>query len=233
MDDKRIRPGVWLAVAGALIVLAVVVIVLEARRSARAPQVTAPSQSEPLGSATAPRQAAAPSSEAKPITRTPAAQDEPVPYIEGLVFGDVDLREARELMPDNLYWKLGAPTKDAAVLEEREQEKIRRNQEYGKVLSGDANEDEVRAYYDYRTRLSTDYLEFADFMNRRFGSSLNDQFKGLLELSIKLHTARLAQLPADLEEALARSRERARIREEWRQQQEEFGSAQPDPDEPR
>ncbi len=230
MDDRKVRPGVWLIVAGSLAVLAVAVVVLEARRSGRTPQVKPPLQAEPLASAAPPLQPAPPPSQAGSFTRTPPAQHEPVPYIEGLVFGDIDLREARELMPDNLYWKLGAPTKDPAVLEAREQEKSRRNQEYGKVLSGDANEDEVRAYYDYRTRLSSDYLEFADFMNRRFRDSLTDEFKGLLDLSIKLHTARMAQIPADLADALERARNQAKIREDWRREQEEFGSAQPEPD---
>ena len=95
------------------------------------------------------------------------------------------------------------------------------------MLSGDASEDEVRAYYDYRKRLSTDYLEFADYMRRRFDSSLSDEFKSMLDLAVKLHTARLAQLPADREAALEHARERAKIREEWRRQQEEFGNATP------
>lgn len=233
MDDKRIRPGVWLTAVGLLTAIAVVVVVLETRRASRAPEAKPPPQAQPLASAAAPQPSASPAQDAEPITRTPAAEQEPVPYIEGLVFGDIDLREAREVMPENLYWKLGAPTKDPALLEEREQEKIRRNQEYGKVLSGDASEAEVRAYYDYRTRLSSDYLEFADFMNRRFRGSLTDQFQGLLDLSIKLHTARLAQIPADLEDALERSRTREKIREEWRKEKEEFSSPQPQTDDAR
>ena len=232
MDEKRIRPTVWWSVIAAMSVLAVVVVVLETRRTSqiamppKPPAATAPAASPT--SAAQPQQAPS-HAEAAPAARTPPAAQEPVPYIEGQVFGDIDLREAREVMPDNLYWKFGAPTKDPAVLEAREQEKIRRNNEYGKVLSGDASEEEVRAYYDYRTRLSTDYLEFADFMNRRFRDSLSDEFKGMLDLSIKLHAARLAQIPGDLEAALEHSRAQAKVREEWRRQQDEFNSAETTP----
>lgn len=51
-----------------------------------------------------------------------------MPYIEGLIYGDIDLREARELMPDNPYWLLGSPTKDEAVLAARKEESKRRNE---------------------------------------------------------------------------------------------------------
>ena len=93
------------------------------------------------------------------------------------------------------------------------------------MLAGDANEEEVNAYYDYRERLSTDYLEFAEWMSNRYGDKISDEFRGMLELSIKLHKARLAQIPQDREEALARSREREKIREDWRREQEEFNQS--------
>jgi len=233
MEDNRIRPGVWLTVVGLIAVLAVVLALLQARRPSRAPGVEPQPPETPIASVATAPQPFSPPSDPQPITRTPPAAQEPVPYVEGLVFGDVDLREARELMPDNLYWQTGAPTKDPAVLEAREQENRRRNEEYGRVLSGDASEDEVRAYYDYRKRLSSDYLEFADFMNRRFGNSVNDEFKGLLELSMKLHAARLAQIPADLDEALERARSREKIRQEWRREQEEFADPAAGSDAPR
>ena len=228
MDDKRIRPGVWMTVVAALALLAIVVVLMESRRSSHAPQQKPP-PTETLASASAPPPPASPSREPRPAARTEPAAEEPVPYIEGLVYGEIDLREARELMPDNLYWQLGSPTKDPAVLAEREAEKQRRNDEYGKVLAGDASEDEVRAYYDYKTRLSKDYLEFSEFMARRYRDSKNDQFVGMLELAMKMHAAKLAQLPAELEDALQRSREREKIREDWRRQQEEFGKFEDEP----
>src|SRR5205085_6743330 len=165
--------------------------------------------------------------------RAPAAAEAPE-YIEGLVYGEIDLREAKALMPDNLYWKLGAPTKDEEVLAEREEERKRRNEEYGKVLSGDASEDEVKAYYDYKKKLSSDYLEFSEFMARRYRNSDNKEFVGMLELATKMHADRLKLLPDELEDALERSREHAKAREDWKKQKEEFGAAgaiPPDEDE--
>jgi len=153
------------------------------------------------------------------------AADDPVPYIDGLVWGDIDLREVKAVMPDNLYWKLGAPTKDPDELAAREEESKRRNEQYGRVLSGDADESEVDAYYDYRERLSSDYLEIADYMRRRFDGSLSEEFAGMLELAVKLHSARLARLPAEREASLEHSRERAKVREDWKRQQEEFAKA--------
>jgi len=225
MDDKRIRSSVWLAVVGALAVLGVVVALLESRRAPQ--QKPPPEETQPI--AAAPAAPSSPSRDPRPAVRTALAPEEPVPYIEGLVYGEIDLREAKELMPDNIYWQLGSPTKDPAVLAEREAEKQRRNEEYGKVLAGDASEDEVRAYYDYKTRLSKDYLEFSEFMARRYRDSKNDQFVGMLELAMKMHAAKLAQLPAETEDALQRSREREKIREDWRRQQEEFGRFEDEP----
>lgn len=206
----------WVAVSGFVAALAVLVVVLETRRGSdppAAPQVP-PSERPVLPDPELEPQV--------PAARRAPKQIEEVPYIEGLVWGEIDLREAQAVMPDNLYWKEGAPTKDPAVLEAREQEKKKRNEEYGRVLAGDANAEEVDAYYDYRERLSSDYLEFSEWMKNRYGEKISDEFLGMLELSIKLHKARLAQIPQDREDALARSREREKIREDWRREQEEF-----------
>lgn len=227
MDDKRIRPAVLLTVAGVLSALFLVLFVLELRRSSRDPQREPPAPEAPAAVASAPSESSA--RDPRTAARAASIPEEPVPYIEGLVYGEIDLREARELMPDNVYWQIGSPTKDPALLAEREAERQRRNEEYGKVLAGDASEDEVRAYYDYKTRLSKDYLEFSEFMARRHRDSKNEQFIGMLELATKMHAARLAELPAELEDALRRSREREKIREDWRRQQEEFGKFDGEP----
>lgn len=224
MDDKRIRPGVWLAVVGSLAVLAVVLVLLPSRR-----QPTAPAPDDSALPASSPAASPADRAERTRVAAHAAAQapstPEPPEYIDGLVYGELDLREAKALMPDNLYWKLGAPTKDADVLAEREAEEKRRNEEYGRVLAGDANEDEVRAYYDYRKKLSSDYLEFSEFMSRRFKNSDNQEFVGMLELAMKMHAQRLAQIPTDLQDALERSLEHEKAREDWKKQQEEFGAS--------
>jgi hypothetical protein len=216
MSEGGVRPGVWLTVLAAMAVLTVAVVVLERRRSDPQPAPATPASEE------AAMPAPDPGKQDWGARERPNPEPEEVPYIEGLVWGEIDLREAQAVMPDNLYWQQGAPTKDPAVLEAREQEKKRRNEEYGRVLSGDANETEVDAYYDYRERLSADYLEFAEWMHNRYGDKISDEFRGMLELSIRLHKARLAQIPQDRDDARARSRERAKIREDWRREQEEF-----------
>ncbi len=229
MDQKRIRPGVWLGVVGLLTAVAVVVFVLESGKTPKRD----PAQPPAVPDSPAPDTAAAPG--ASPRSGRGAGQaaagdaQQEVPYIEGLVYGEIDLREARELMPDNIYWEQGAPTKDPDELARRDEERRRRNEEYGRVLSGDASEEEVQAYYDYKTRVSNDYLEFSEFMARRYRESDNEQFVGLLELAMKMHAAKLQQLPNEREDALARSRERAKAREDWQRQKEEFGDPTPSP----
>jgi hypothetical protein len=226
MDDRRIRPQVWFAVLGALALLAVLVAVLESRRARPVPEpepevaAAIPSAHESPGSPSSRR-------EARLASPASGVAEDPVPYIDGLVYGEIDLREARELMPNNLYWKYGAPTKDPAVLAERDAEKKRRNDEYGRVLAGDASEDDVRAYYDYRKKLAADYFEFAEFMHRRYQDSKNEEFVGMLDLAMKLNAAKLQQIPDELEAALQRARDHEKAREEWRRQKEEFGGEPP------
>jgi len=231
MARSGIRPGVWLGVLAWSIVLASIVAFLEGRRSQPAPEPraeTAATAPAAVAKSDAQRPSAAatkPSSHRRPTPAERAMAEDPVPYIDGMVWGDIDLRDAKALMPDNLYWKLAAPTKDPAVLAEREADKKKRNEEYGRVLSGDASEEEVDAYYDYRERVSSDFLEMADYLRRRFDSSSNEELKGMLALAAKLHAARLAQIPADREAALEHSRQAEKAREEWRKQQEEFASS--------
>ena len=217
MAEAGVRRSVWVPVLVSMAALVVVVGVLEARRAAQPPAPVEPPAAVQSPAPRLPLATAEP-----PAARNRSEVREEVPFIDGLVWGDIDLREAQAVMPDNLYWQKGAPTKDPAVLEAREQEKKRRNEEYGRVLAGDANEAEVNAYYDYRERLSTDYLEFAEWMRNRYGDKISDEFRGMLDLSIKLHKARLAQIPQDREDALARSREHEKIRQDWQREQEEF-----------
>jgi hypothetical protein len=153
----------------------------------------------------------------------PPAPADSVPYIEGLVYGDIDLREARAAMPDNLYWQFGAPTRDEEVLAARDEEKKLRNEQYGRVLAGDADEEEVRQYYDYRRRMSEDYYEFAEFMHRRHADNPDDRFVGMLELAMKMHLAKLAEIPREEERALEHARKAELARQDWERQKEEFG----------
>lgn len=225
-ENQGIRPRVWMAVLGFLAVLGVVVAFVGGKRAPHAPKgaasTAAPGAAGSTGSAaTASANARSRASRDGGSTVHEEAKEAPE-YIEGMVWGDIDLREARAAMPDNLYWSMAAPTKDEEILKAREQEKERRDQQYGRVLSGDASEDEVKDYYDWRRRVSSDFLEFADFMSRSYADGSNEELKGMLALAVKLHTARLAQIDSDLAAALARAQEHARIREEWQREQAEF-----------
>jgi hypothetical protein len=220
MDDKGIRPGVWIAVGGGLALVGLLVFMLRSGRDASTDQP--PDAIEEKVVSARPAAPPPPSRRQERGASEPAPAEE-VPYIEGLVYGDIDLREAKTLMPDNIYWQQGAPTKDPDELARREAEKKKRNEEYGRVLAGDASEDEVRSYYDYKKKVSEDYLEFSEFMARRYRSSDHKEMVGLLDMATKMHAEKLSQLPAELEDALARAKEREKVREDWRRQQEEFG----------
>jgi hypothetical protein len=141
---------------------------------------------------------------------------------------NVDLDEVRKALPDNLYWQLSAPTKDPQVVEWREAERDRWNTEYGKVLSGTGSEEEIRAYYDYRARLSSDYVEFATYLLDHYGDQLPDQDVGLLKLARRLHLARLEEIPRKVEEALERKHQQDAAREAWLADQAEFGGGEND-----
>jgi hypothetical protein len=131
----------------------------------------------------------------------------------------VDLERLRARIPDNLYWILGAPTQDPQALRTRAQEQQRWNQLYGEVLSGTASEQEIRRYYDHRRQLSQDYIELARLVLQEYPAELPERDRGLYQLSIEMHTTRLAEIPRQIEEAMARKQDQDRRREEWRRSQ--------------
>jgi hypothetical protein len=116
----------------------------------------------------------------------------------------VDLSALREKIPGNLYWQLGAPTEDEAVLSEREEEERRMNDLFGKVQSNTAAVDEIHGYYDRRQEISEDYIEFSRLVLKEYGPELPDSDRGLYALSIDMHRSRLQALPAQRADALAR-----------------------------
>lgn len=141
-------------------------------------------------------------------------------------FESIDLEAAREALPDNLYWEHAAPTQDPRLLGDRERAKTYWNEQYGKVLSGTGTEEEVRAYYDHRMRMSSDYVRFVDWVLEHQGDSLSDQDLGLLHLARRLHLARLQEVPRKLQEALDRKAQQDAAREAWLAEQREFESAE-------
>lgn len=128
----------------------------------------------------------------------------------------VDLAALRDELPDNVYWELAAPTADAGVLERREAEAARWNALYGRVLSGDASEQEVRDYYAHRRRVSEDYLALSLAVLRTYGPRLPERDLGLYRYGARLHRERLLQLPREEETAQARRREQEAKRAAWR-----------------
>lgn len=120
----------------------------------------------------------------------------------------VDLDRLRERLPDNLYWQLGAPTDDKNVLAQRAERARQSNELFGKVQSTTASEEEIHRYYADRRRMSEDYIQFAQTVLAEYRSQLPEKDIGLYELSINLHRARLAEIPRNQNDALARLRDK-------------------------
>ncbi|WP_437505890.1 hypothetical protein [Sorangium sp. So ce1099] len=127
----------------------------------------------------------------------------------------VDLERLRAQLPDNLYWQLGAPTDDPRELQERAGEQKRWEELFGKVQSNTASEEEVRHYYEHSRRVSEDYIQFASLVLAQHRDELPERDKGLYELSIRMHRSRLAEIPRQIEGALARTQAQDRARDEW------------------
>jgi hypothetical protein len=134
----------------------------------------------------------------------------------------VDLEAVRAAMPDNIYWRMSAPTKDPDVLREREEERARWNVEYGKVLSGTATEEEIYAYYEHRDRLASDYVEFITHILESYGERLALRDIGLLKVAVELNLARLEEIPRQIAESLELRKEKAAVREAWLRDQAAF-----------
>jgi hypothetical protein len=210
-----------LAVAAAVALAAVLLPRVGRERPAGAPAaVSAPA---PAPSAAADRQSAPPA---------PPPADDPLAAAAGEAEGSwagVDLEEVRRALPDNLYWRTNAPTTDLRELDRRAEERARWNEEYGKVLSNTATEQEVDAYYAHRQRVSEDAIEFANHLLNHYEDALPAKDVGLLELAIELHLARLEELPRQIADAHRRREAHAAAREAWLDEQAAFaGDADPE-----
>jgi hypothetical protein len=179
---------------------------------ARAPSAPAPSEPAPAQPAPAPEAAPAAVGE-RDETSAPWAA--------------IDLEAVRVALPNNLYWQMSAPTDDARILRDREEERARWNVEYGKLLSGTASEAEIHAYYAHRQRLSADYVEFTSWVLDHQASALSEQDVTLLELARRLHLARLEKYPREIQVALDRKLEQDRARAAWLAEEAELGADKP------
>ncbi|WP_426730029.1 hypothetical protein [Myxococcus faecalis] len=156
-----------------------------------------------------------------PALQAPEPEDEqPKPY-------PLDLEALRARLPDNLYWELGAPTKDPELIRKREEEARRWNELFGRVQAGDATEAEIQQYYERRRKVSEDMLLFATTVLEEQGDELPERDRGLYELSINMHRTRLSEYPRQEADALAHRRAQEARRQQWRQQQQQQGEQTP------
>src|SRR5262245_60646905 len=152
---------------------------------------------------------------ALPLPRAPAPAAAPLVTAAAEERYPVDLEQLRARLPDNAYWEMGAPTEDPEKLKSRAEHARRMNELYGKILSGTGTEDEIHRYYEERRRISQDYIQFAATVLAEHGDRLPEQDRGLYQLTIQMHRDRLAAIPRDIAQAIARKREQDRKREEW------------------
>jgi len=188
------------AAAGASIVIAAIVIVAgvlwHTRRDA-SDEVGSVTQTSAAPRPAAPASSPAPGAASAHATDPAEALGSPEPY-------PVNLDALRARLPDNRYWQLGTPTADPAVAKLRAARAARDNVALGRILSGEASPDEVRAYYTERRAISRDYLQIAELVIAEQGDALPPRDRGMFELSINLHRARLQQIDRDESDALAR-----------------------------
>ncbi|MEM6732266.1 MAG: hypothetical protein AAF658_11975 [Myxococcota bacterium] len=109
----------------------------------------------------------------------------------------VDLDKIREELPDNLYWMLGVPTENEAILERRKRWKDHDATLKGRVTSGTAAREEIDEYFARRERMSRDFVTFATRVLERYGDELPEQELGLYGLSVRMHVTRLEELPKE------------------------------------
>jgi hypothetical protein len=200
----RVKTHAWLA-AGALVVAGALFWTSRRDRSdaSTAPAAAASSAGAAGASSAGPAPNApmtpAPSLPSSPAPSDPAAAAPPYP---------LDLEDLRARIPNNRYWELGVPTKDPEVAKARAERAKRDNALLGRTQTGEATEPEIRAYYADQRRTSEDYLELSLLVLAEKGAQLPERDRGLFELSVQLHRARLKQIERDLTDALARRRAR-------------------------
>ncbi|WP_224243501.1 hypothetical protein [Hyalangium gracile] len=205
-----------LAIGLVAVVVAVLFAVLGGKPTVEPPprEATTPAPAPPPA---APARPAAPAlsagSQADPLDRFLMTQpDEAAAAPAG---SPVKLEELRAKLPDNLYWELDAPTTDPQVLEKRAEAKRKWNEVFGKIQSGDATEEEIHRYYDYRRKRSEDNLAIANLMISEYGDKLREEERGLIDLSIRMHQDRLKEVPRQTADALERKALQDKRREEW------------------
>lgn len=191
----------------------------EFRLAEESPPAAAVSEGAVAPPAAQPEVAAAP----PPATPGSGVLAQPAPAPDELVPGSgIDLEAARAALPDNLYWELAAPTQDQRLLAERERERARWDETFGRLQAGDATREEIDAYFDRRQRLSSDYVRVVDYLLEKYQSELPEEHLALLHTARRLHLARLQEIPRRLQEAYDRGKAQEEARAAWREQQQEL-----------
>jgi hypothetical protein len=197
--------------------------------SAPPPPATAPPPAKPALPAVAAIPSVPPAARGAKDEKNPLATLDPmVPQTPELSWDHVDLDAVRAVMPDNMYWRMSAPTKDPEIIRQREEERERWNVEYGKVLSNTATAEEIDAYYALRQRLMNDNIAFAGYLLAAYGQKLPEQDVALLKLAVKLNLARLEEIPRQITEAQQRREEHDAARRAWLEDQRAFEQKQAD-----
>jgi hypothetical protein len=186
-----------------------------------APQASA-AKAEPVDEASSPPQSAA----APRVKRAGPDED---PFADDRAsrgtWEVLDMEAVRAAMPDNVYWKMAAPTQDPELIKWREEERARWNVEYGKVLSNTATAEEIDAYFAERKRLSDDYLEFVVHVIANYGNAIPREGLALLKLAGEMHALRLEEMPRQMAEAHARREAHDAARRAWLEEQKAFEEA--------
>jgi hypothetical protein len=142
-------------------------------------------------------------------------------------WGRIDFDEIRRALPDSTYWKMAFPTKDPALLEERERIRAAWNVQFGKVQSNTATDEEIDAYYADQQKLSNDYLEFLVYLAEHYGDDVPRSEIGALKLAGELHLARLEEIPRKIAEAKERHSAHEKARQAWLEEQKQFATPAP------
>jgi hypothetical protein len=143
-------------------------------------------------------------------------------------WAQVDFDEIRRALPDSTYWKMAFPTKDEAVIEEREKIRAEWNYQFGKVLSNTATDEEIDTYYGDQQKLSNDYLEFLVYLAEHYGDAVPRSEVGALKLAGEMHLARLEEIPRKIAEAKERHAAHEKARQEWLAEQRDFATPGPE-----
>lgn len=180
-------------------------------------------EQDPAGSPAAPGEDLADSPEPTGFDPSESSQD-----AFAMAWAQVDLDAVRAALPDNLYWTTSVPAQDPQVIEARAQERARWNEAWGKVLSNTATPEEIHAYYAHRQRVSEDAIAFANYLLNHYSAVIPERDQGLLDLAVRLHLARLEEIPRQITDALSRAEAHAASRAAWLEQQAAFAAGAPD-----